>query len=419
MAAPWIRRTVAIVLLVATVLPASAARAVASSQAQLLTPRFRIDRGAAFTNSTNVRIGDGGRSPFFRPGVLVWDGGSIVGGCGGGPGMGFSEQTMRLVPHPCLSYESPSWHARITDMLTEARMEVDARYDPRGDQNVCVVLAGGGDIERGRSPSRVYGDLVRYCSGRRAAGFHVVVVTLLPRRTPLRFEADRQRFNELVRAGWSDFADGLADVAADPRIGDDGDQFHRRYYRPDAIHPNAAGYGVMAAVTAPVLNAFEWESAGCWVRFANDEGEWTDWATYAASRDWLLTDGDGLKTVRVEYRDRSGSVVGASDVIGLDTGRPVTTALRRASVRRGARASLSFSVTDPEPSCGTADVMIRIRTRGGRLVKTIKRHDRPTNVDLTVRLTCRLPSRVYRYCVTATDAAGNRAATAASKLIVR
>ena len=78
---------------------------------------------------------------------------------------------------------------------------------------------------------------------------------------------------ELVRAGWSDFADGLADVAADPRIGDDGDQFHRRYYRPDAIHPNAAGYGVMAAVTAPVLNAFEWESAGCWVRFANDEGE--------------------------------------------------------------------------------------------------------------------------------------------------
>ena len=116
-----IKRTVVVAMLAVALAPTvfAAVRA-APADALLLSPRFTIDSGAAFTNSTQARIGDGGWSPFFSPGVLVWDGGSIAGGFGGGPGMGCSGQTMRLVPHPCVSYESPSRHALIADMLSEA-----------------------------------------------------------------------------------------------------------------------------------------------------------------------------------------------------------------------------------------------------------------------------------------------------------
>ena len=405
-------------LAVGVALTVFAAVRAAPADALLLAPRFTIDSGAAFTNSTQARIGDGGWSPFFSPGVLVWDGGSIAGGFGGGPGMGFSGQTMRLIPHPCVSYESPAKHACIADMLSEAATQVDARYDPYGDQDVCVVMAGGGDISNGREPAGIYDDLVRYCLGRRAAGFRVVVVTLLPRCFPLHFETDRQRLNGLIRNGWTAFADGLADVAADARIGDSGDNFDRRYYVRDAVHPNAAGYGVMAAVTAPVLNGFAWKSADCRLRLRNAEGAWSEWRPYVAWSSWQLEAGDGPKTVHVEYRDESGILMAASDGIGLDTGHPVTKAPYRASARRGTSATLSYSVMDPMPSCGSADVTIEIRILGGRLVKTLRRFDRPANVDLTASFTCRLKARTYRFLVRATDAAGNKQSSVASKKLV-
>ena len=76
---------------------------------------------------------------------------------------------------------------------------------------------------------------------------------------------------------------------------------------------------------------------------------------------------------------------------------------------------------DPEPCCGSADVTIEIRTLGGRLVKTLRRFDRPTNAHLPAHFrTCRLKARNYRFFVLATDAAGNRqAGVASNRLVVR
>jgi hypothetical protein len=62
--------------------------------------RFSINRQAAFTNSTRVEIGDRGWSPFFSPAVLVWHGGSIIGGYRASPGFDYASQTRRLLPHP-------------------------------------------------------------------------------------------------------------------------------------------------------------------------------------------------------------------------------------------------------------------------------------------------------------------------------
>jgi hypothetical protein len=127
----------------------------------------------------------------------------------------------------------------------------------------------------------------------------------------------------------------------------------------ERAHVTAAGYRVMAAVTAPVLNRFTWRSSSCEVRFRNVEREWSPWQLYAALSPWQLEVGDGEKTVEVEYRDASGLVIAACDSIGLDTVPPVSSAPFTAHARRSATATLSYLVTDPLPCCGRADVRIK------------------------------------------------------------
>jgi hypothetical protein len=58
------------------------------------------------------------------------------------------------------------------------------------------------------------------------------------------------------------------------------------------------------------------------MRFSNDGSTWTDWEPYAVSRSWTLTDGDGEKTVYVEFADAAGNTAGADDGIILDTTAP-------------------------------------------------------------------------------------------------
>jgi len=387
--------------------------AVASAEA--LTPRFAIDGGRGWTNERLVAIGDRGWSPFFEPGIVVWDGGSIIGGYKASPGMEFPAQTLRLVPHPVTSLASWSRAAPLADMLAQAPLEVDARYRAEADADVCVAMGGGGDLSLGREPALVHDDLAAYCLGRRAAGFRVVVLTLLPRREPVEFEAARHTFNEQVRANWASYADGLADIAADDRVGEPFDCLDLTYYQPDALHPNDAGYAVMASVAAPVLGRLQWRSSDCEVRFRNRAGAWTEWLPYAARCSWLLGRGDGNHTVDVEYRDGDGVTVAAADEIGLDTVRPVTKAPAAARARRGRLVTLKYRVVDGTP-CGpkARSVTIKVRNSAGVLVKRIALTRRRVNQTLGVSFA--VPSTwrpgTYVYTVYATDNAGNAQATA-------
>ena len=44
------------------------------------------------------------------------------------------------------------------------------------------------------------------------------------------------------------------------------------------------------------------------MRFSNDGTVWSDWETYAGSKSWTLSNGDGLKTVYVQFKDEAGNV---------------------------------------------------------------------------------------------------------------
>lgn len=92
---------------------------------------------------------------------------------------------------------------------------------------------------------------------------------------------------------------------------------------------------------------------------------------------------------------------------GGDTTGPRTYAPRATSVRKGARATLWYRVTDDLSA--DAAVTIRIRTRAGALKKTLALGLKGTGPERRCGFTCTLARGVYRFTVEARDLSGNAA----------
>jgi lysophospholipase L1-like esterase len=371
----------------------------------VLPSGFDIDRGHAVTNDRLVTVGDGGQTPFFSRGVLVWEGGSIIAGASAIDHRELTSQTRALLDHTCRSYKSTSNNRMLANMITQAPRRVDPHYDQSADADICIVMAGGGDLAGGADPQAVLDGLRTYCAARHAAGFQVVVLTLLPRSVPAGFDEARSTYNAMLREQWPTFADGLADVTTDPRIGVDGANLDPVYY-VDQVHPTSAGYAIMATAVAPILEGLAWHSGSCSVRFANARKAWTPWRRYAESASWVLAPGDGIKTVRARYRNADGAESTLSARIMLDTTPPVTHAVKTV-VRRGKLAALPYSVVDARPGSATAAATIVIKDATGMSVLTVPCGTRKVDAPHVARFRCLLPKGDYRYFVHATDAAGN------------
>jgi gliding motility-associated-like protein len=63
------------------------------------------------------------------------------------------------------------------------------------------------------------------------------------------------------------------------------------------------------------------------MRFSNDGSTWGSYQSYATSKSWALSAGDGLKTVYVQYVDLALNMQGYSSTITLDQTAPVATIL--------------------------------------------------------------------------------------------
>lgn len=91
----------------------------------------------------------------------------------------------------------------------------------------------------------------------RLGGWKVVACTVTPRNVPGDTNAaavttEINAANVLLRAEWPAHADALADVAADARLQDPTDA---TYYMTGNLHPNDAGYAVMASIVKSALLA--------------------------------------------------------------------------------------------------------------------------------------------------------------------
>jgi lysophospholipase L1-like esterase len=133
-------------------------------------------------------------------------------------------------------------------MAADAAEQVDSLFQASIPDQLVVAWAGTNDIAFSE-PGNPFERLAAYSQARRAAGFKVIVLTMLPRERGSN-EDKRVAFNERVRAEWATFADALVDVAADPRIGDLGDEADKTYYVGDLTHLNDVGNGVVAELVA-------------------------------------------------------------------------------------------------------------------------------------------------------------------------
>jgi hypothetical protein len=71
------------------------------------------------------------------------------------------------------------------------------------------------------------------------------------------------------------------------------------------------------------LNANDDVSGVAQMRFASENGNWSSWEPYATSKTWTLQDGDGVKTVSVQYIDNAGLISSTySCTVTLQTPQP-------------------------------------------------------------------------------------------------
>lgn len=82
-----------------------------------------------------------------------------------------------------------------------------------------------------------------------------------------------------------------------------------------------AAYVATTTVTL-ALSATDATSGVTEMRLSNDDITYTEWQTYVTSKPWNLQDGDGVKTVHVQFKDRLEWISTYSDTIVLDTVPP-------------------------------------------------------------------------------------------------
>lgn len=140
--------------------------------------------------------------------------------------------------------------------LGRREQDVFPLYDKQ-HASVLVIEDGSNDLANGSTGDALYNNILKpYVHFSQAAGFYVVVNTVLPRgdagtRADPRFERERQAYNKLVRAN-SIGADAINDLAADPEIGDGKDPAASLLYA-DGVHLRKEGQQRIAKIEAKTI----------------------------------------------------------------------------------------------------------------------------------------------------------------------
>ena len=75
------------------------------------------------------------------------------------------------------------------------------------------------------------------------------------------------------------------------------------------------------------LNANDNVSGIAQMRFSNGDSGWSSWEPYTTSKMWTLQNGDGTKTVNVQYVDNAGLTSRYSCTVTLETPKPLLDSL--------------------------------------------------------------------------------------------
>jgi len=147
------------------------------------------------------------------------------------------------------------------------------------------------------------------------------------------------------------------------------------------------------------------------IEYTTNAGKTWLWGSWALVPALESHSNDGSHVIGYRSVDLAGNVETQKNVtVRIDTRHPTTVAPYRASVRRYRYVTLRYRVKDPLPTSGKATVTIKVKTLGGRTVKTLKPGLRRVNTSQVWRFRCGLARATYRFMVYATDRAANKQA---------
>jgi len=188
--------------------------------------------------------------------LVLCDGNSLTYGIGG---TAYPMQLQSLLGNNYRALNHGTSGTTISTMKADS-LSIDFYYSNMGRKNILVCWGGTNDMSPDSliTADSVFSMIKTYCSKRKSKGWKVAVLTILPRQstapnTPTNFESRRITVNDSIRTNYSDFADGLVDVALDDRIGDIADLTNTTYYNSDKTHLTTAGYEIIASLVYSVI----------------------------------------------------------------------------------------------------------------------------------------------------------------------
>lgn len=124
-----------------------------------------------------------------------------------------------------------------------------------GDKYIMSVLIGANDLSSTDAATYIT-QLRAYCSARVAAGWTLLLCTILPVNGNATFNSRRAVVNADIRANMAAYgATAIVDFAADPTMGPDDSQTTNPTLWVDVTHPNAAGHAILEPIFRAVLNS--------------------------------------------------------------------------------------------------------------------------------------------------------------------
>ncbi len=144
------------------------------------------------------------------------------------------------------------------DLADRAEVFVDPIHSDVARSNILVVWIGVNDIAfHHRNAKTTFNNLRNYCNARKSKGWRLIICTEVSMKGSTIFgQCDKIRnvYNNDIRSGWNEFADGIADLGANACIGSSG-AYKDTLYFCDGIHLTDAGSTLVAAVIDQAINS--------------------------------------------------------------------------------------------------------------------------------------------------------------------
>lgn len=209
--------------------------------------------GAALNTAQHLALYNALLAYFTSINDIAFEGDSITTGSGASNG-GYGQLYANTGPNASALINAVS--ASTTTTLASRATALDARLVAPARRHILTVLIGLNDfVVLGSSTATFLTALTSYCDARRAAGWYVVLCTLLP-ASDVGFNGTwRNDANTGIRAMLGAHADAICDFAAHPIMGVDGADTDTDLYDVIGEHPTDLGHTYLAEVMTPILSA--------------------------------------------------------------------------------------------------------------------------------------------------------------------